>query len=129
MLKQLKSLKPYVITYIGLILLYMVLLLAVYSIPNSMVEDNVKLSLDFLELEGTGPLYTFYTNAARTDNYSDAINVFTDASTTSVVLDGIKYNCACSGQSMTILNSLISYHSDIFFDATNSYGEIYALLI
>ena len=50
MLKQLKSLKPYVITYIGLILLYMVLLLAVYSIPNSMVEDNVKLSLDFLEL-------------------------------------------------------------------------------
>lgn len=62
-------------------------------------------------------------------NYSDAINVFTDASTTSVVLDGRKYNCACSGQSMTILNSLISYHSDIFFDATNSYGEIYALLI
>ena len=73
MLKQLKSLKPYVITYIGLIFLYMVLMLAVYSIPNSMVEDNVKLSLDFLELEGTGPLYTFYTNAARTDNYSDAI--------------------------------------------------------
>ena len=62
-------------------------------------------------------------------DYSDAINVFTDASTTVTHIDGKRYNCACSGQSMTILDSLISYNSDIFFDTTNNYGEVYALLI
>ena len=70
---MIKQLKKYVITYIGMIVLFLLLMLAVYSIPNELVRDNVELSLDFLDLEGTGPLYSFYSNAARTDNYSDII--------------------------------------------------------
>ena len=48
-----KQLKKYAALYIGVIVIYMAALLLVYAIPNSAVAENVKISQEYLELEGT----------------------------------------------------------------------------
>ena len=68
-----KQLKKYAALYIGVIVIYMAALLLVYAIPNSAVAENVKISQEYLELEGDNPLYIFFSPASRTDNYSDKI--------------------------------------------------------
>ena len=68
-----KPLKKYAALYIGVIVIYMAALLLVYAIPNSAVAENVKISQEYLELEGDNPLYIFFSPASRTDNYSDKI--------------------------------------------------------
>lgn len=68
-----KQLKKYAALYIGVIVIYMAALLLVYAIPNRAVAENVKISQEYLELEGDNPLYIFFSPASRTDNYSDKI--------------------------------------------------------
>ncbi len=68
-----KQLLSYIGVYAGLIVLYMLLMTVVYTIPNSLVEDNVELSIKYIDLEGDGPHVTFYRASSRVDNYSDRI--------------------------------------------------------
>ncbi len=68
-----KQLLSYIGAFVGLIAVYMLLMTAVYTIPNSLVEENMDLSIKYIDLEGDGPHVTFYRPSSRVDNYSDRI--------------------------------------------------------
>lgn len=54
-----------------LIVLYTVAMIFTSLIPNSLVEKNVKVSLDIIKKEGSYPTYSFNTPASRLDNFTD----------------------------------------------------------
>ena len=61
--------------------------------------------------------------------YNNAVNVFTDASTARIKVKGKEINVVCPAYVATIGGGIVEYGSTIISDTTNSYGEIYALLM
>ena len=61
--------------------------------------------------------------------YKNAVNVFTDASTARLNFNGKEVNTICPAFVTTIGGGIVEYGSTIFSNTTNSYGEIYALLL
>jgi len=59
-------------------------------------------------------------------NYSNAVNVFTDASNLPAI-KGRKTNIICPAYVVTINGSMIEYGSKLIKNATASYGELFAL--
>lgn len=61
--------------------------------------------------------------------YKNAVNVFTDASTARLTINNQEVNTTCPAFVTTIGGGIVEYGSTIFSHTTNSYGEIYALLL
>lgn len=70
---RLKSLKPFVKTYIILIAVFFLAMTLVYCIPVSWIQGNVEKSLAVMETEGERPMYAFYRHSAIVDNHTDML--------------------------------------------------------
>ncbi len=70
---RLRTLKPFVKTYLILIAAFFLSMVLVYCIPVSWIQDNVESSLAVMEAEGERPMYAFYRHSAIVDNHTDML--------------------------------------------------------
>lgn len=61
----------FLMIYFGSIFLFVILMTLAYSIPNSLVEDNVKVSMKVIKSEGVYPKLFFNSYACALDNFTD----------------------------------------------------------
>lgn len=70
---RLKSLKPFVKTFLLLIVAFFISMTLVYCIPTSWIRENVENSVALMEEEGNYPMYLFYRHSAILDIHTDQL--------------------------------------------------------
>lgn len=70
-----RTIQKSILLILLLLFLYTLSMLLVTLIPNKLVEDNAKISLNIIDNEGTYPKFFFNTPASRLDNYTDRLMI------------------------------------------------------